>query len=136
MYVLEATLPIKCEIPSLKLVIKPLPNTTTKEERFLYLTKLDETHRDASHTNEVDTKWIKSQYDRSFQPRSFNEGDLVWTYDQKHDKLGGGKLESMWHEPYIVSQVLEKGAYELIGYDGIPLGGPRNGIYLKGTMLK
>jgi hypothetical protein len=36
----------------------------------------------------------------------------------------------MWHEPYIVKQVLEKGAYELVDYDGIPLIEPRNGIYL------
>ena len=31
MYVLEATLPIECEIPSLKLVVELLPNTTTEE---------------------------------------------------------------------------------------------------------
>ena len=74
---------------------------------------------------------MKVQYDRTVQPRSFNEGDLVLTYDQKHDKLGEGKFESMWHGPYIVSRVLEKGAYELVDYDGIPLGEPWNGIYLK-----
>jgi hypothetical protein len=33
--------------------------------------------------------------------------------------------------PYIVHQVLEKGAYELVDYDGIPLSEPRNGLYLK-----
>ena len=65
------------------------------------------------------------------QPRSFNEGDLVLTYDQKHDKMEAGKFESMWHGPYIVSRVLEKGAYELVDYDEIPLGEPRNGLYLK-----
>ena len=37
----------------------------------------------------------------------------------------------MWHGPYIISHVLEKGAYELVDYDGIPLGEPRNGLYLK-----
>ena len=51
---------------------------------------------------------IKYQYDRSIQPCLFNEGGLVLTYEQKHNKLGGGKLESMWHGPYIVSRVLEK----------------------------
>ena len=74
---------------------------------------------------------MKAQYNRSVQPHSFNEGDLVLTYDQKHDKMGARKLESMWHGPYIISCVLEKGAYELIDYDGIPLGEPHNGIYLK-----
>ena len=42
-YGLEATLPIECEIPSLKLVVELLPNTTPVEERLLYLEWLDET---------------------------------------------------------------------------------------------
>ena len=130
-YRLEATLPIRCEIPSLKPVVELLPNTTTEEERFLYFNKLDETHQDATLANEVHKRWIKYQYNRSIQPRIFNEGDLVLTYDQKHDKLGGRKLESMWHGPNVVSRVLEKGAFELIDYDGIPLGEPWDGIYLK-----
>ena len=34
-YGLETVLPIKCEIPSMKLVVEILPNTSTEEERFL-----------------------------------------------------------------------------------------------------
>jgi len=41
-YNLEAILPIECEIPSLKIAIKLIPNTTIKEEIFLYLNQLDE----------------------------------------------------------------------------------------------
>jgi len=37
----------------------------------------------------------------------------------------------MWHDPYIIEKVLEKGAYELVNYDGTSLGEPHNGIYLK-----
>ena len=75
---------------------------------------------------------MKVQYnDRTAQPHSFDEGDLVLTYDQKHDKLGARKFESMWHGPYIVSPVFKKITYELVDYDGIPLEEPRNGLYLK-----
>ena len=74
---------------------------------------------------------MKAQYDRYIRPQSFNEGDVVLTYDQKHDMLGAGKLESMWHGPYVISHVLEKGAYELMHYDGIPLGESCNRLYLK-----
>ena len=35
------------------------------------------------------------------------------------------------HDTFIISKVLDKGAYELVDYDGIPLGQPRNGLYLK-----
>jgi hypothetical protein len=37
----------------------------------------------------------------------------------------------MWHGPYIVRRVLEKGAYELEYYEGNMLAEPRNGLYLK-----
>ena len=121
-YGMEATLSIECEIPSLNLVVELLPNTTIDEERLLYLNKLDETRRDTSSANEAHKQRKKVQYDRIVQPRSFNEGDLGLTYEQEHDKLGVGKFESMWHGPYIVSHVLEKGAYELVDYDGIDLG--------------
>ena len=41
-YGLEATLPIECENPSLKIVVEMLPNSTLEEEHFLYLNKMDE----------------------------------------------------------------------------------------------
>ena len=55
-YELEVVLPIQCHISSLKFVIELLPNTSTKEERFLYLTNLDE---DATLVNEAQKKHIK-----------------------------------------------------------------------------
>ena len=55
----------------------------------IYLNNLDETQRDASLDNEAHKKRIKVQYDKSIQPRVFNKGDLVLTYNQTYDKLGG-----------------------------------------------
>ena len=130
-YGMEATLPIECEIPSLKLVMELYPNITIGEERFLYLNKLDETRHDSSLANEAHKQRMKVQYDRIVQPYSFNEGDLVLISDQNHVKLGARKFESMRNGPYIVSCVLEKGAYELVDYDEIPLEEPQNGLYLK-----
>jgi hypothetical protein len=52
-YGIEAVLPIECEIPSLKLKVELLPHTSAEEERFLYLSKLDETRRDAALVNEA-----------------------------------------------------------------------------------
>eukprot|EP00253_Pinus_taeda_P025965 PITA_25965 len=130
-YGLEATLPIECEIPSLKLAVELLPETTPVEERLLYLERLDETRCLASLAIEAQKKRVKTHFDNSVNPRSFIEGDLVLLYDQANDKLGAGKLEPMWHGPYIVKRVLQKGAYELIDYEGNPLDRPRNGLYLK-----
>ena len=89
-YGLEAVLPIQCQIPSVKLVIELLPDTSKEEERFLYLNNLDKTRRDVALANEAHKKCVKAQYDKSIQPHAFNEGDLILTYDQRHDKVGKG----------------------------------------------
>jgi hypothetical protein len=60
-----------------------------------------------------------------------SEGDLVLLYKQDHDLLGVGKFEPMWWGPYIMKQVFEKGAYEIVDYDGFDLSETKNGIYLK-----
>ena len=130
-YGVEAILPIKCEIPSLKLAVELLPNTSSEEERLLYLMRLDETRRDATLAIEAQKKCVKAQYDKHVKPHIFSEGDLVLLYEQDRDMLGDGKFEAMWRGPYIVKQVLEKGAYKLVDYNGIPLSEPRNGLYLK-----
>ena len=130
-YGIEAVLPSQCRIPSLQLTVELLPDTSAEEARFLYLNNLDETRRDASLANEAHKKCVKVQYDTSIQPRVLNEGDLVLTYDQRYDKLVKGNFESMWYRPFLISKVLEKGSYELVDYDGIPLGQHGNGLYLK-----
>ena len=38
---LEVVLPIECEIPSLKLAVEILPNTTVEEERLILLNQLE-----------------------------------------------------------------------------------------------
>ena len=130
-YGLEATLPIECEIPSLKLAVELLPNTTPLEERLLYLEQLDETCHLAASVIEAQKKQVKAHFDQSVSPRSFVEGDLILLYDQAHDKLGVGKFQPIWHGTYIVQRVLQNGAYELVDYEGHPLEQPRNGLYLK-----
>ena len=89
-YGLEVILPIQCQIPSLKLAIELLLDTSVEEERFLYLNNLDKARRDVALANEAHKKPVKAQYDKSFQPHAFNEGDLFLTYDQRYDKLRKG----------------------------------------------
>jgi hypothetical protein len=76
-YGIEAILTIECEIPSLKQVVKLLPNTSTEEERLLYLIQLDKTQRDATLFIETQKKRVKAQYDKHVKSRVFSEGDLV-----------------------------------------------------------
>ena len=80
---------------------------------------------------EVNKSRVKYQYDNFVHPRKFSEGDLVLLWDQAKEPLGAEKFKLMWHGPYVVKHVLEKGAYELVDYEGIALVDPRNGLYLK-----
>ena len=52
-------------------------------------------------------------------------------WDQAKETFGIGKFNPMWHGPYVVKHVLEKGAYKLVDYEGTALVEPRNGLYLK-----
>jgi hypothetical protein len=127
----ESILSIKCEIHSLKLVIELLPDTTDLEECLVHLEHLDEQCRDASTAIEVNKQRVKVQYDKFVYPQQYVEGELVLLYDQTKKPLGAGKFNPVWHYPYIVSRILEKGAYELEYYEGNMLDEPRNGPYLK-----
>ena len=105
---------VECEIPSLKLAVELLPDTSPLEERLVHLEQLDEQRRDALVALEVNKRCVKVQYDKSVHPRRLNEGDLVILWDQPKEPLGVGKFNPMWHGPYVVKRVLEKGAYELV----------------------
>jgi hypothetical protein len=89
---LEVVLSFECEIPSLKLTVELLPNTTEDEQRLLYLSYLDEICRDAALANESHLKRIKQRYGRYVHPCVFLEGDLVLVYDQDKDTLWTGNL--------------------------------------------
>ena len=123
----ESVLPVECEIPSLKLVVELLPNTSALEEHLVHL----EQHRDALVDLEVNKRRVKVQYDKSIHSRKFSEGDLVLLWDQAKEPLGVGKFNPMWNGPYMVKRVLEKGSYKLVDYEGTSLVDPRNGLYHK-----
>ena len=59
------------------------------------------------------------------------KGTWSFLWDQAKEPLGAWKFNPMWHGPYVVKRVLEKGAYELVDYEGTALAKPKNGLYLK-----
>lgn len=109
-YGLESIFLVECEIPSLKLFVELLPDTSNLEEFLIYLEHLDEKRRDATTINEGHKKRVKIQYDKVVRPRVFSEGDLVVVYDQDKDALGASKFKPMWYGPFIVKKVLKRGA--------------------------
>ena len=130
-YEVEAIFPIECEIPSLRIVVQLLPETSALEAQLVELEHLDETRRDAAIANEAHKRCVKLQYDKSFHHRIFSKGDLALMYDQASDAFGAGKFVAMWHGPYIVKRVLIRGSYELQDFEGGCLKEPCSGLYLK-----
>ena len=108
-----------------------MPDTSPLEERLLYIEQLDEKCRDVALANEAHKKNFKCQYDQSVRPRIFSEGDLVLVYHQDKDPLGESKFKPMWFGLFIVKEVLKKGSYHLVDFEGNALAKPRNGLYLK-----
>jgi len=56
--------PVECEIPSLKLAVHLLPNTSSLEECLINLEHLDEKHWDATTMNRVHKERVKAHYDK------------------------------------------------------------------------
>jgi hypothetical protein len=112
------------------LAVQLFPDTSLLEEQLAHLEHLDEQHRDAALANEAHKHKVKCKYDRSIHPQVFSEGELVLVYDQDKDPLGAGKFKPMWFEPFIVKEVLKKGTYHLVNFEGNALEEPRNGLYL------
>jgi hypothetical protein len=73
---IEATLPIECEIPTLRTAIELLPDTAPMEQRLLNLESLDEDRRSSLQNNEAAKKRSKATFDRHVNLRSFREGTL------------------------------------------------------------
>jgi hypothetical protein len=57
----ESILPVECEIPSLKLKVELLPDTSDLDRRLVHLEILDEQCRDAFTTIEENKKRVKVQ---------------------------------------------------------------------------
>ena len=86
----EAVTPVECEIPSLKIAIHVLPDTTELEENLLHLEHLDEQRRDVLIANEARKNRVKYQYDKLIKPWIFFERELVLLWDQDKEPLGAG----------------------------------------------
>jgi hypothetical protein len=113
------------------LAVQLLPDTSPLEDKLLYLEQLNEHCHDAALANEAHKQKFKCQYDWFICPRIFSKGDLVLVYGQDKDPLGVGKFKLMWFKPFIIKEVLRKGTYHLVDFEGNFLAEPRNGLYLK-----
>ena len=72
-------------------------------------------------------------YDKLIKPRVFRKGELVLVLRRPIVLIGKGKgkFEPKWEGPYVIEQVYDGGAYQLIDQEGVRPMPPINGKFLK-----
>jgi hypothetical protein len=127
----DVVLLIECEIPTLQTTVKLLMNTTPLKQCLISLETLYKDRHSSLQNNEASKKCTKDTFNHHVNLRSFNEGDLVLSYDITQNTLGHGKFESLLCGPFIIKHFFKKGEYTLSHPKITLLKDPFNGLYLK-----
>lgn len=90
---------------------------------------VEEVREDARIRSEKYKQQVRNAYNKKVQIRRFEKGDLVL---RRADALKPtGKLDPNWEGPYVITEVLKGGAYELKDMEGKTLPRPWNISNLK-----
>jgi hypothetical protein len=130
----EAVLPLEVELPSLRVAIH---DEITQDEqirlRFQQLDSLEEDRLNALQDLELYHRNMVRAYDKLVKPRVFHKGELVLVLRLPIIVKGKskGKLEPKWEGPFVIEQVYDGGAYQLINREGERPMPPINRRFLK-----
>ena len=116
-YGCEAVLPLEIQLPSLRVAIH---DGLTQDEqvrlRFQELNALEERRLDAVQELELYRQNMARAYDKLVKRRVFRKGELVLVLRRPivvtHKTKG--KFEPKWEGPYVIEQVYDGGAYQLV----------------------
>ena len=133
-YGCEAVLPLKIQIPSLRVALTAEMTTEEKHrQRLQELEALDDKRLQAPQQIELYQARITRAFNKKVKVRTFRKGDLVlavrrpmvMTHKTK------GKFQPKWEGPFVVESVYSNGSYRLITSNGDTLMMPINGRFLK-----
>lgn len=130
----EAVLPLEIELPALRVAVH---DELTQDEqvhlRFQELDALEEERLGALQSLQYYRRNMTRAYDKLVKPRVFKIGELVLVLKRPIilSSKSKGKFEPKWEGPYVVEQVYDGGAYQLINQEGIRPMPPINGRFLK-----
>jgi hypothetical protein len=101
--------------------------------RYQELDSLEEDRLNALQNLELYRQNMVRAYDKLVKPRVFRKGELVLVLRRPIVVTGKakGKLEPRWEGPFIIEQVYDGGAYQLINQEGERPMLPINGRFLK-----
>ena len=127
-YGTEAMIPVEVGEPSIR---RQLFNVSLNKERLAVGLDLLNELRDKSKIREAACKLRASRrYNSKVQPRSFQQGDLVWRM-RSNARKSDGKFSSNWEGPFRIREVGEGGAYHLEHLSGKIVPRTWNATHLK-----
>ena len=92
------------------------------------LVELDEVRRRAVDQNIKSQDKVKSNFDRSSRPRTFQKGDTVLLWDKWREKPSKHrKFDNLWMGPYIIHDIAGVNSFHLSDMDGEKQNLPVNG---------
>jgi hypothetical protein len=138
-YGCEAVLPLEVELPSLRVALRD--GLTQDEQILLHFQELDTLEENRLHAVqdlELYRQNMERAYNKLVKQRVFKRGELVLVLRRPivvtHKTKG--KFEPKWEGPYIIEQVYDEGAYQLVDGQGERPMPPINGRFLKNILHK
>ncbi|XP_015160691.1 uncharacterized protein [Solanum tuberosum] len=115
----EAVIPAEVEIPSLRIIVEAeIEDTEWVKTRLEQLTLIDEKRLTAICFGQLYQQRMASAYNKKVHPRHFEVGQLVLKRILPHQEEAKGKFAPNWQGPYLIKEVLSKGALHLTDVEG------------------
>ena len=123
-------MPMEYILPSLHIVaLMGMTDRRALEERLTQLVELEEERFLAGIHQQVQKQCEKAWHDRHIKLHTFKVNDLVLLYDNKFDKFPG-KFRIHWLGPYVIEEISNGGAVQLVKLNEYPFQGKVNGSRL------
>ncbi|XP_049386460.1 uncharacterized protein LOC125850644 [Solanum stenotomum] len=113
-YGTEAVIPIEVEIPSLRIIVEAeIEDTEWVKSRLEQLALIDEKRFTSIFFGQLYQQRMARAYNKKVRLRNFEVGQLVVKGIISHQDEVKGKFAPNWQGPYVIKQVLSKGALQL-----------------------
>lgn len=124
-------MPMEYIVPSLRItVLTGMTDRNALEERLAQLEEHEEEQFLVGFHQQVQKQCEKAWQNRHIKLRTFKLNDLVLLYDSKFDKFPG-KLQMHWMGLYVIKEITDSGAVQLVKLNGELFPGKVNGSQLK-----
>ncbi|XP_015072487.1 uncharacterized protein LOC107016570 [Solanum pennellii] len=118
-YGTEVVIPAEVKIPSLLIIVEAeIEDTEWVKTRLEQLALIDEKRLMTVCFGQLYHQRMSPVYIKKVNPRNFEVGQLVLKRILPHQEEAKGKFAQNWQGPYLIKEVLSKGALHLTDVEG------------------